>query len=384
MKILQISPFVAPVLGGSAIAPGQLSRELERRGHEVTVATTDFGLDEPYAQTLSECGTAVLVFPHRFDVGSFLFSPSMKDWLRVNIAHFDIIHLHNFRSYQNGIAHRYARDNGIPYVLQAHGSVLPFFQKRLQKKLYDLIWGQRILGDAARVIALTATEADQYKKMGVEPGRIEVVPNGIDISEYANLPRKGQFKGRHDIPADERIVLFLGRLHRIKGIDLLVSAFAKLLKVTDNVKLVIIGPDDGVVAALKRQTKDLRIESSVLFVGPLYDRDKIEAYVDADIFVLPSVYETFPLAVLEASACGTPVIVTAECGIADLVKKFGCVVDRDSDALCAALCRILSSDNSRKNFGQKGRQFVTEQMSWKKAVESFEQVYCDAICLKRR
>jgi glycosyltransferase involved in cell wall biosynthesis len=112
----------------------------------------------------------------------------------------------------------------------------------------------------------------------------------------------------------------------------------------------------------------------VLFTGPLYGQDKLSAYVGADVYVLPSFYETFPL-LIEACACGTPVIVTPECGIADLVKNFGCVVERDAGELCTAMCQLLSNEKNRRNLGQKGRQFVARELSWDKIIIRIEEIY---------
>jgi glycosyltransferase involved in cell wall biosynthesis len=379
MKILHVTPFVAPALGGSAIVPCQLSKELAIRGNEVTVVTTDFLFDEAHAKVQDEYALTVITFPCRFNFGSLILSPSMKSWLTLNTPDFDIVHMHNFRTYQNNIAHSCAKKHGVPYVLQAHGSVLPFFKKRLSKKAYDILWGKMILKDAAKILALTPGEVEQYEKMGVERERTAIVPNGIDASQYINLPNKSEFRTRYAIDSDEKIVLFLGRLHRIKGVDLLITAFAKVSEKMDRARLVIAGPDVGALTRLKKLTQELSLSDSVLFTGPLYDQDKLSAYVGADLFVLPSVYEMFPVTVLEACACGTPVIVSATCGIADLVKEFGCVVDRDADELCDAMYGILSDDAMRKTLGQRGRQFVTEELTWKKAVRQLERTYEDVL-----
>ena len=378
MRILQVIHYLSPLHGGGSINVAyNLSKHLAERGHKVTIFTTDFELDNGYIQSLD--GVRVVLFHCIANIGLMLISPEMKKLLKEEIRDFDVIHMHNFRSYQNVVAHHYAKKYGVPYILQAHGSVLPFFQKQRLKKLYDWVWGYRILKDASKVIALTKTEAEQYKKMGVGEDKIEIVPNGIDLSEYENLPKRGEFRRKYLIGDDKKIILYLGRIHKIKGLDLLVKAFANLLRKLDNVKLVIVGPDDGFLSALKRQIKDLKIGDRILFTGPLYDGDKLKVYVDADVFVLPSVYETFPVTVLEAWASGTPVIVTDKCGIANIIDKVGYVVEYDKDQLQSAIFKVLSDEGLRRRFGEEGRRLVREELSWDKVVLNVEKIYLSLI-----
>ena len=374
MKILQIIHYFSPLHGGGSINVAyNLSKHLAERGHEVTIFTTDFELDNEYIQSLD--GVRVVPFHCIANIGQMLISPKMKKQLKKEISDFDIIHMHNFRSYQNVVVHHYAKKYGVPYILQAHGSVLPFFQKQRLKKIFDIFFGYRILRDASKVIALTRTEAEQYKKMGVDEDKIEIVPNGVDLSEYENLPEKGEFRRKYSIREAEKIILYLGRIHKIKGIDLLVKAFADLVKELEDVRLVIVGPDDGFLSTLKGQIEDLNIGDKILLMGPLYEQDKLEAYVDADVYVLPSVYEIFGITVLEACACGTPVIVTDRCGIAGFVEKVGYVVEFDKDQLRETIIKILSDEELGRRFCEGGKRLAKEKFSWDNVVKKVEKIY---------
>jgi glycosyltransferase involved in cell wall biosynthesis len=300
----------------------------------------------------------------------------MKKELKKEIKNFDIIHVHDFRTYQNVLIHRYAKRYDVPYILQAHGDAPILAEKQTLKRLYDGVWGNNILKDASKTLALNQTEVDNYRKCGVRSSGIEIVPNGIDLSEYDNLSEKGIFRKKYGINNDEKIVLYLGRLHKIKGLDLLVDAFSDLVKRKDNIKLVIVGPNDGYLSILKRQIDDLALNDKVLLTGPLYGNEKLSAYVDADVYVLPSVYDAFPNTVLEAWACGTPVIVTDRCGIANLVDdKVGCVVEFDKNQLRDAMFKILSDKELRMRFGGNGRKLVEERFDWSKIVNRVDKVY---------
>jgi len=303
----------------------------------------------------------------------------MKKWLKKEIKNYNLIHLHNLQSYQNNVVYHYAREYGIPYVLQAHGLAPRIMERSVLKKLYNWVWGYSILKDASKVIALTKTEVKEYKEMGVAENKVEIVPNGIDLSEYDNLPKKGEFREQYGIREEEKNILYLGRIHKIKGIDLLVKAFADLVKELKDVKLVIVGPDDGFLQTLKKQIEDLKINDKILFTGPLYGKDKVKAYVDADVYVLPSVYEIFSVAVLEACACGTPVIVTNRCGIANFVNKVGYVVEYDKDQLRDAIFEVLGDEGLRRGFGEEGKRLVKEEFGWDRIVLHVEKIYLSLI-----
>jgi len=389
MKILQVCHSFYPCFdaGGVVRVVYELSKKLVKNGHGVTVYTTD-GCKKrlDVKKNLPVCveGISTYYFSNlsnylrmKLKIATTYYLPTVA---RKEIMDFDVIHIHEHRTVLAIVIHKYSQKYNVPYIIQAHGSVLPTFQKQRLKKIFDLLFGYKILKDASKVIALTKTEVEQYNKMGVDGGKIEIVPNGIDFSEYANLPKRGEFRKRYSIKDDEKIILYLGRIHKIKGADLLVKAFADLTNDLDDVRLVIAGPDDGFLSTLKKKIGNLKIDDKILFTGPLYERSKLGAYVDADVYVLPSVYEIFGIAVLEACACGTPVIVTDRCGIADVVDgKVGYVVEYDKDQLRDAIFEVLSDGGLRRRFGEEGRRLVREQFGWDKVVLGVERIYLNLI-----
>ena len=374
MKILQVTNLFSPLHGGTAEVPYQLSKELAKREHQVTIYTSDFRLKRDYLVHIPE--VKVHAFSSWVNLAGFQVTPGITSKAKEEIKSLDVIHLHNYRTFQNVVVHHYARKYGIPYVIQAHGSLTTFFQKRWLKRIFDTVWGYGLLRDAAKVIAVTLTEAEQYKSMGISEDRIKIVPNGINLSEFENLPQRGEFRRKYGLDPNLKIVLYLARINKIKGPDLLVRSFAELSGEMTDVKLVIAGPDDGYLPILKKLLKELGVEEKVIFTGPLYERDKLEAYTDADVYVLPSRYETFPITVLEVCACGTPVIVTDRCGIADVIDgQAGLVVKHDKDQLRDTILHLLSDDALRRELGEKGKILVREKFNWEKITEQVESVY---------
>src|SRR5665647_3424088 len=108
MKILHVIPFFTPALGGSIIVLGYLAKELAKLGHQVTIITTDYRFDREYAKSIEETGVKFLQFKSIFNIGLFIYTPTIKTWIKNNLQHFDVVHLHNYRSYQNNVAAQYA------------------------------------------------------------------------------------------------------------------------------------------------------------------------------------------------------------------------------------------------------------------------------------
>jgi glycosyltransferase involved in cell wall biosynthesis len=388
MKILQIVCYFYPAwaYGGPPRNVFGLCQELVKRGHQVTVYTTDaFDVTGRVKETQEVVDgieirrfrniSNYIAFHHRI-----FLSAGMISAVKNNIKKYDIVHLNDFRTLQNLLVHHYACKYDIPYVLQARGSLVNIITKQRLKQLFDVIGGYKLLRDAARLIAVAPLEVQNYKNMGVSEDKIDIVPNGVDLAQFENRSKRGSFKIKHGLTDKNQVVLFLGRLHKSKGVDLLISAFAGLTKEFNNARLVIAGPDDGCLPALKRLTKELGLDGRVLFVGGLYGDDKLAAYVDADVYALTSSTEVFGVTILEAMSCGTPVVVGEDCGIADVIKnKAGLVVPNEKEPLTQALRTLLADEILRRRFSQNGKALVREQFNWTNIAKQTEQVYQKAL-----
>ena len=381
MRILQVTNFFKPSWesGGPARACYEISKELVKRGHEVTVYTTDgfkYRLNVPKNKPIMVDGIKVYYFKNISSYLSRNFVLPIPYYLpfiaRKEIKKFDIIHLHEYRTFLNIIVTHYARKYKIPHILQPRGS-FPRFIKSKQKKIFDVLFGYRIINSANKIIATSRIEASQYNNKITK--KIVYIPNGINLEDFKHLPKKGEFRKKYKIKENEKIILYLGRIHKRKGLDLLIDVFYELKKELKNVKLVIVGPDDGYLNYLKNQAK--KIIEEIIFLGPLFERNKLEAYVDADIFVLPSKdkYESFGNVVLEALACGTPVIVTNNCGISEYItSEVGNIISYNKKQLTKTLYNLLINDRKRKQISKYAKKFV-KNFSWKKVVDKIEIIY---------
>jgi glycosyltransferase involved in cell wall biosynthesis len=302
---------------------------------------------------------------------------------RSKLKEFDIIHIHEHRTFLAAIVHRYAKKFDIPYVLQPRGSA-PTMIKSRQKEIFDKITGKSIIYGACKIIASSHSEASQYKDVftNLDLDSVVQIPNGIDLKTYQKLPNSGLFREKMGIKEDEKIILYLSRLHERKGIDLLLKSFKSLKDKIGPLKLIIAGPDDHYQDKINNIIQELKIKDSVIIPGPLYETDKLEAYVDADVFVLPSRdrYESFGNVVVEAMACNTPVVVTKYCGVSEWIStEEGQVIDYQEDQMQNALLDILQNDLKRDYMAQKARELALNTFNWDIVVEDTQEVYENCI-----
>jgi len=390
MRILQVISTFYPALafGGPVKVAYNICMELTRRGHDVEVFTTN-AYDqtrnfEPISREQIINGFKVTYFNNKLRFSNLFISSEMITTLCKRFREFDVIHTHFGRQTYDIVVSLCSRKYTIPYILQAHGSLPRIGSWRRLKWFYDVLFGYRVLRNASRVIALSHVEADQYRRMGVPEEKIAIVPNGIDLSEYANLPSQGAFKKKFGIPEDKKVILYLGRIHRIKGIDLLIKAYAYLIEKVGNkdAVLVIAGPDDGYLNNAKALAYSLRVSDSVMFVGPLYGVDKLAAYVDSNLCVLPSKYETFPMVLLEAYACGKPIVASNIGGLKELIMdgETGLLFEAGNfKQMAEKMLYLLNNVGRAVELGRNARKLVEEKYSIDKVADDLEALYMEVV-----
>ena len=375
------------LFGGVSKVLYQLTTELSRRGHRVDVLTTDaflYGEEERknesginvYRSGLLSKGLARknMVFPD----AKFAF------WAKNLIRNCDCVHLHGYRNPYSLAVYHYAGKYHVPYFLQAHGSLPRDVKKAGLEWFYDVSLGYRLLMGASTVIAFTQREAQQYLDIGVVKEKIKVIPNGLDLSEYVNLPSEGTFKRKFGLEADEKIILYLGRIHRSKGIGFLIRAFAHLAKTAGvrDVRLVIAGGDDGYLNEAKMLRGSVGLAKEVLFTNALSEEDKLAAYVDSTVCAYLGPDEPFGLVPLEAGLCSKPVIVSSSTFMAEIVERCGfgfAVRYGDVKALAGMMQNLVCDRKLAACMGLRGRSCVQESFDFTRAVDSMERLYLSSL-----
>lgn len=382
MKVAHIIVRFAPGMpgwGGAAKAATDWAKVLARKGVDISVFTVGDGSEEQY-----------VVKGHRLTVN---FSPEakgriMKWWpfytpalgktLSTEAFEHDIEHIHEIWHYPCYAAYRAAKKAKKPYIVTVHGALEPWClnYKALKKKIYAALIQRRILNGAAAIHAITQDEVKHIQAFGVH-SPIVMIPNGIDPEEFYKLPPREELERRYPELEGKIVVLFLGRIHPVKGLDILARAFGRIARDRGDVRLVIVGPDDdGYQIQVEQMLKTYGVRDKTIFTGLLSGQEKLAALSRSDIFVLPSYSEGFSMAILEALACGVPVLIMRQCHFPEVAEaKAGIVIDPDPDQLAEALTKLLDNPELRKEMGANGRRLVTERFTWDKIVEQMIELY---------
>ena len=236
-----------------------------------------------------------------------------------------------------------------------------------------------MLRRATTLIALTEAERDSYRALGVTTP-CEIIPNGIDARDYLQRPT-GEFSNRFGIASDQVVVLFLSRLHPLKGADLLLEAFLAIGRQFPHAMLVLAGPDEwGLEAQFRDRVNAVGLGNQVVFPGMVSGSLKHDLLARADLFCLPSVGEGFSMAVLEALASRTPVLLSPGCHFPE-VKACGAgwVVERDVDAWAAKLACVLRDPVRLRQVGEAGLRLVLSEYTWEKIAVRMEEAYREGL-----
>jgi len=389
VKVLHVTPYFAPAwaYGGPPRSVYELCRELARRGHEVTVLTTDADDAEHRAGPLREALEGIDV--HRLPNLSnrlawrrqFFLPRGTGRFLRERMTQFDLVHLHMYRTIQDVFVHRAATRFGIPYVFAARGSLPRIVRGLMAKAAFDAFYGRRILLDASLCIASSQSERRQYETIGIPSERIRTIHNGLDSTAYRDLPPYGAFSRKYGLHG-KRLVTYIGRLSARKGLEFLLRAFRQIKTSDPSAVLVLVGPDDGYQQRVEALARALELHDGVVFTGLLSGRDRLAAFVDAQVVVYPAKHEIFGLVPFEALACGKPVVVSDDSGCGEIIReaRAGYVVPvEDIPRLVHAISSAMENGPETVEMIDRGKRFVTERLSWDVVATETVATYREAL-----
>ncbi len=394
MRVLKVSQAYYPFLdkGGPPVKVRAIARALGKAGHQVTILTADLGFGaEPlrrpekwarcaWGWRAEQDGVEAVYLRTWARYRTLTLNPAVISFCGERAGEFNLAHVYGLYDLLGAVVARYCRRRQIPYVVEPMGMFRPIVRNLWLKRLYHGLLGQRMLRGAARLIATSEQERQELVGGGFPEAQVVLRRNGIELPE--RLPPAGAFRRQWNIPAEAKLVLFLGRLVSKKSPELILEAFARWWKGAQPrpaALLVLAGPDEGDGYRQRVETLAARLSlgGSVLFTGPLYEEAKWAAYQDADVFVLPSQNENFGNTAAEAVACGTPVLVTDRCGIAPLVdQRAGLVVPHERDALQAGLSRLLDDAGLRQRL-RAGCAEVARRLSWDEPLAVLQALYAE-------
>jgi glycosyltransferase involved in cell wall biosynthesis len=349
------------------------ARDLLRRGHQVTVFTTD-ALDESHRVQRGRVSVEEGVEIHRFRNLSNRLAYTRYRFLPQGLVRAlravdtDLVHLSETRHELAIAAWTASRRRQLPLVLSAHGT-LPRrggIKGRL-RAAYDRVWVTPMLEAAAGLIAQTRHEADLYVRAGANSSRVHLVPLGTDEPPAEGEPID------FGVPGDAPVILFLGRIHALKGVHRLIRGFASMSHHPD-CHLVIVGRDDGALEDARALAQELGVSDRVRFPGPLYGDARFDAYRRATVFAMtPTHYEETSLASLEAASVGTPLVVSAQAEVPFLeTYGGGLMVGADAD-LGHAFDEVLATDTIA--LGRQAARMVRDRHTWPVVGEQLEGIF---------
>jgi glycosyltransferase involved in cell wall biosynthesis len=385
MRILHVIPTMSARYGGPAKACREMAATLADRGHKVEIFTTNYdgfgGYVEPSTAPLSERHPNVKIRTFEVDLPPdyFRISRPLASALSAEVRYVDVVHIHSLYLFTTLAAGFYARRAGVPTIIRPHGTLDPYIypRHRFRKRIVEWLYQDRMFKRAAAVHYTTAEERDLAAPYVFgRPGF--VAPLGLNIDDYRPLPPRGAFRERYPETRDKAILLFLSRINFKKGLDILAKAYGAVAKQRDDVHLVIAGPDnDAFKPKVEAWLEAAGARDRTTFTGMLVGENKLAAFHDADLFVLPSYTENFGIAVVEAMACGLPVLISDKVNIWREVKKWGAgeVEPLDPDRFAARILATLDDVEARKRQGERGVEAVQALFDWPTIGEKLERAY---------
>lgn len=375
MRILQCVGDIDPALGGSVEAARQLSHALERLGHHPELVT----IRRPQPEWIAGWkGSVHCAGP---SATRYLYSPHLVSWMGGHARQFDAIVIHGLWRYTSVGAWRALRRYDIPYFVFAHGMLDPYFKtafrwKHVQKDLCWLAAESRVVRDANGVL-FTCEEERLRARETFRPYKCRERVVGLGIAKPSGdaEAQKKSFFDAYPQLAGTRIVLFLGRLHPKKGCDLLIGAFARAAHRDPLLRLVIAGPDE---CGWRAELEKLAPSDRIVFTGPLWGDFKWGALRCAEVMALPSHIENFGITVVEAMACGVPVLISNGVNIWREIEADGAgLVGRaDVEGVTALLDQWLQlSDAERQKMGTNAQRSFANRFE----LERFARDFVDCV-----
>lgn len=367
MNILSVSDLMNPAIGGGATDRDyQMCRHLALAGESVDLLTTDWQLDKEYVSKLSgvKCHAVKAVYCR------YLVPLGARKWLEHRIAKYDVVHISKNWSLLANIAANVANQHGVAYVFSAMGFVAIHNRSRLLKRVYRKYLTIPLLRRASAFIAVTAEERADLIDAGAAPAKIRLIPNGILPDDFLHKDDV-HFRGRYGL-AGQKIMLFIGRMDPIKGVHLMIDAFAQNRDRIKDWVLVLVGTRTAYRSEMERKVATLNLGKQIVFVDPIFGKDKSEAYHAAEFVVIPSVKDAMTIIAPEAACCKKPVLITETSGFSELARRGGALQVAASVEGLARGLDVLTSDNcDRTAMGRKGYDYVMSALPWERLAPEY-------------
>jgi glycosyltransferase involved in cell wall biosynthesis len=353
---------------------------LPRRGHQVTLLTYDT-TDIPSEWLPYRPGVPQVVALPRTNRLGRLNAPALEIALSV-IENADVLHLHGMWLTSNLQLANIARETATPFVLTTHGMLDDWATSQgfVKKRIFHALFGRRFIRQAARAHC-TAAEEQRQAEPWLEPTPVSVLPYLVDLEPFQNLKTRDTLAAPSSVASSPAnaipTLLFLSRLHAKKGPELLIDTMAELRKRGQPARLLIAGEGETTYeAALRDRTRQFALGDIVKFLGLITGDAKLALFQSADLFVLPTSQENFGIALIEAAACGTPLLTTKGVDIWRELEPAGArIAERSVNGFADAIEELLRDRAALAKRGQASREWVFNTLDPDKLAAEYEALY---------
>jgi glycosyltransferase involved in cell wall biosynthesis len=397
MKILQIISQLSDFMGDSGQVL-RIAKELQQLGHRVSIVTTDgdpFDSEENslrYADTRkilldnSEKMTEICGIPvyslHCTRPSYGMYAPKAKILAKKILEDFDIVHVYSWYHHAGFVFSKTAKELGIPFFISMWGTIQPDAHKfhKFKKTLADIIYTKKIIFSASGLHSIGDSETQEYLKWGCDPKKIHYIDNGVVLDDFKIKNETDIFK-RLNLNSEKNFLLYLGRIHEKKGLELLINGFKKISDSFDNLQLIISGTGNtDYIIKLKNLSISLGLEKKIIFTGFVSHDEKLELLKNARLFILTSYSDIHPRAIQEALTMGLPVVFTKVCDYPEIDEYgAGISIDLNVDSIYDAVCTLIQDEKLLKSYSRNAQKLIYEKFLLKEQVKKFETMYLNAL-----
>lgn len=304
---------------------------------------------------------------------AFRYSPALKNAIVKSDC--QVGHLQVMWMYTSVVTNHWF-NSGKPYIVTIHGMLEPWALNNAgwKKKIVEFLYEGRTLKNAACIHAHTYKEYQDIRKFGLK-NPVSIVPNGVDLPNITPNVEKPAWFGQTQ---NRKVLLFISRLHPKKGLENLLKAWASVKENNPDWCLVIAGwGDKDYAQSLKDMTAELQLENDIIFAGPLFEQQKHQAFTYADGFILPSLSEGLPMAILEAWSYKVPALITPACNLPEGYNAQAAIkIEPNPTAIAGGLQQFFSlTDEQRQQLGLNGYNLVLEKYTWDNIARQMAEVY---------
>ena len=377
MRIAHFFHHLDPAQGGTFRVMTNMAVSSAQMGHDVTVLTPH--IPDPETPDVRAMSEAVRIVERRGPSG--LLGKATAERFRDEFERADVVHFHALWNAVTWRAVGLCNSIGTPSVLTMHGMLMeyPLRSSAPKKRVFMATMGRSLLKNIGVVQMLNAEESRQSRKAGVDYRFVEI-PNGVDTSQFDALPGPGWYRDSIPMLAGKTVILSMGRLHPIKGCELLLGAFLEEAAQRDDIALIMAGPDEGSLPAMREMLDGHPAADRVLLPGLVGGETRLGMLADADIFAQCSRHETASMSVLEAAYARKPLLLTDKCNYPEFAgsgedSQTGAVCRVSQDDIRRALGSLLDRKAELPAMGERARSIVDDQFRHERVMERIIDVY---------